>query len=377
MLDKMNKRIINKVIESIGATESAQAARVSFSDSRYKSIDFSKDNFRQIIKFENKDNARKIAFVDGGNAEIVGAPNFSFQLVRTYYSIWQDNKRIKNLREDFFVFVNAFSKNERGQKYIKYSAQMFKNDLTTKSVIEKQLNAGKSSMPDDEEIVYDSFDATIMDGVHRASPGRVAEVARRFAEIKACELASEELNSGDLIVIDGTLQSSVTNESKQLSRLYESVSKRNVILCALAKTTTLLTETGDSVIFSLGSIAPKTSWYYHPVVEITHPDHKAEMFIVKLHDKSKHIFRLEMHHESFLKNMRDVSNLIAVLASNCKDPVFVGYPYGLIEADANARISNQEVKNLRTQLMFQSGKKWDDISDRLSSVDAHSILDSK
>ena len=40
------------------------------------------------------DSDRKTAFVDGGNQEILGAPNFSVQLNRVYFGMWSGNKRI-------------------------------------------------------------------------------------------------------------------------------------------------------------------------------------------------------------------------------------------------------------------------------------------
>ena len=62
------------------------------------------------------------------------------------------------------------------------------------------------------------------------------------------------------------------------------------------------------------------------------------------------------------------------MADNCKDAVFLGYPYGLIEADKNARISNQEKGMLLTLFSAKFGKDWEKIKDSISNVDAHEIL---
>jgi len=40
------------------------------------------------------DSDRKTAFVDGGNQEVFGAPNFSVQLNRVYFGMWNGNRRI-------------------------------------------------------------------------------------------------------------------------------------------------------------------------------------------------------------------------------------------------------------------------------------------
>ena len=52
-----------------------------------------KENFRLINKIESP---RDIAFVDGGNLELIGAPNFSIQLNRVYGAKWHNDRRIFN-----------------------------------------------------------------------------------------------------------------------------------------------------------------------------------------------------------------------------------------------------------------------------------------
>ena len=59
----------------------------------YSPIELTKNNFIHL----NKSNSRSVAFIDGGNAEILGASNFSLQLIRTYYSIYKEKRiQIKN-----------------------------------------------------------------------------------------------------------------------------------------------------------------------------------------------------------------------------------------------------------------------------------------
>jgi len=49
------------------------------------------DGFKVI---QSLDSDRKTAFVDGGNQEILGAPNFSVQLNMVYFGMWSGNKSI-------------------------------------------------------------------------------------------------------------------------------------------------------------------------------------------------------------------------------------------------------------------------------------------
>ena len=65
---------------------------IDFSDKRYKPFKIDKKNFSEIKEIRT---SKKIAFVDGGNAEILRAVDISFQLVRVYYTIYQNNKKIR------------------------------------------------------------------------------------------------------------------------------------------------------------------------------------------------------------------------------------------------------------------------------------------
>jgi len=153
--------------------------------------------------------------------------------------------------------------------------------------------------------------------------------------------------------------------------LYEKASSKNVIVCGLSKTTSLMTDKGNSVRNSLNKFNFPGRWYYNPVAEIKSNDHRADMSFVKLHDKAKYIFRFEIYKEQRKK----LDSVISLLATNCKDPIFVGYPYGLIEADKNARISNNEKAMMQTFFSVKFGKDWEKIKETLTSVDAHEILD--
>jgi len=57
---------------------------VQFSDPSYKPINFSDKNFKQLEEIQLNN---KIAFIDGGSAEILKSSNFSLNLIRVCYSI--------------------------------------------------------------------------------------------------------------------------------------------------------------------------------------------------------------------------------------------------------------------------------------------------
>lgn len=218
------------------------------------------------------------------------------------------------------------------------------------------------------DISFSSFDHTLMLGVNRAEIGSVANALRRFAELKIAKLISEG-KIADVIVLDGNLQATLTNENKYLNELYESCSKNDVILSALSKTTSLFTDNGNLLSVVLMSVSKYASWYYYPIAEISSSNHKAEMFFVRFHKKSKHAFRFEI----FNKQKSEAVDAINCLTSNSVDPIFIGYPYGLVEADRIARVSNQERDSLKTIFLVKLRNK--NIEKYLNSANAHEILD--
>ena len=63
-----------------------------FIDSNYQSCPLNKKNFHQINSSKTE---RKIAFVDGGNQELLPSPVYSVQLNRIYFNIFKNNKRFQ------------------------------------------------------------------------------------------------------------------------------------------------------------------------------------------------------------------------------------------------------------------------------------------
>ncbi len=337
----MDENLINRLLSRINNRSNLIDEYISFSDKSYKPIRLDKNNFHKINKTEKN---KKIAFIDGGNAELLNLANLSLQLVRVYYNIFNKNKKIDSKRFDFYVLVEAVDKNGE----INYSV-----DIAPDTFLDKLL--------------FDSFDETIREGNHRINISKVGEVVRRFLELHFASVITDNLGNGDIIVLDGSLKASITNENKFFSALFEKALKKGIIITALSKTCTYLTNNGNSAISAINSISPSGCWYYHPVAEISSEEHQADMFFVKLNEKSKYTFRFEV----FKKNKYEIDSILDLLVNNSKDPVFLGYPYGLIDADKFARVSNNEKGYLKTMLMVKLKRE-----DLEKQSDAHKILDS-
>ncbi|MBW2976762.1 DNA double-strand break repair nuclease NurA [Candidatus Woesearchaeota archaeon] len=324
---------------------------VKFSDPAYKAFDLDIKNFHEIKKIHSKN---KIAFIDGGSSEIIKSSNFSLSLIRVYYTIYRENKRIASKKQDFYAFASA--KDINNELYYDVEVINNQNNIT----------------PNNEDLFLSSMDETIKQGIARVSISNMSNLIRRFSELKTALDIMDLLDSRDIIILDGSLQCTFTNEKKYFDELYKKAIEKNIIICGLSKTTTLMTDKGNSIASALNKFNFKGRWLYSPVAEIKTSSHKAEMSFVKLHEKSGHIFRFEIYKEQ-KQCLRDV---ISMIAENCKDPVFIGYPYALIEADRNARISDKEKGMMLMFFSAKFGKDWEKIKESLSNIDAHEILDS-
>ena len=347
-MQQIYSQIINLVKSNVS---SANDRHVQFSDQNYTPFAFDRKNFKLV---GNSASGNKIAFIDGGSSEIIKSSNFSLNLIRVYYTIYQNNRRIDSKKYDFYSFIST--KNVNNELF--YNADFIK------------LNNKNDIAPNNEDLLLSSLDETIKQGITRASISNVANVIRRFSEIKTAINIIDNLENDDIIVLDGSLQCTFTNEKKYFEELYKEAMEKNIIICGLSKTTTLMTDKGNSIANALNKFNVYGKWLYHPIAEIKSGNHKAEMSFVKLHEKSRHIFRFEIYKEQ----KENLHETVSLLADNCKDAVFLGYPYGLIEADKNARISNQEKGMLLTLFSAKFGKDWEKIKDSISNVDAHEIL---
>jgi len=89
MIVEAIRKLVNKLDGSI---KEQDIGNPFFSNPEYKTFPLSKENFKAIEPVESK---RRFMFVDGGNQEILGAPNFSIQFNRVYFNIFEAQQRMK------------------------------------------------------------------------------------------------------------------------------------------------------------------------------------------------------------------------------------------------------------------------------------------
>lgn len=335
----MEEDIINNILKDLENSIENNGKFIKLPDDDYESIEINKDNFHEITESVAKN---KIAYIDGGNSEIFKGANFSLQFIRIYYTIYQDNKRISNKKYEFYLLIKSLEKENK----IFYKTAIFGDKIIN-------------------DLEFDSFDKTITKGVKRGDISSIGDIVRRFSELKVAYELIEKLEKDDSIILDGSLDATYSNENKMLEALDNS---KGVKICALSKTCELFTDKGGSIITSLNEISPDYKWYYHPIATTKEI---YEILFIKLHEKSKYIFRLDI----FKNQIKDINKILSNLQLNSKDPVFIGYPYALIEADRFARITNKEIELLKTRFMIKAGKDWKNINNSLKTKDSHNILD--
>ena len=104
MYEEVVEKILKTIDEDLVFTETCP----KFSGKGYRAHKIDKKNFHEITASATN---KKIAFVDGGNAEIIGSSNFSLNLTRVSYAVYQNNKKISVKKFEMLAFIQATSQN--------------------------------------------------------------------------------------------------------------------------------------------------------------------------------------------------------------------------------------------------------------------------
>lgn len=323
-------------------------------------------NFRTISPARGEG---RIAFVDGGNREVLRAPNFSVQINRVYYNVFRGRRReVPNSlpsRVEFFSLTCSIF--EEGQLCFETSIFPLREEF-------------REYLPDEADLRFSSTDRSLFTSLERTDISRAASLARRFAEWEfAYHVAKDELDGGDMLVVDGTLQTPHVNEAKYAEKIQGQALRKRLYFTGLSKTCELHTTTGLSLIGAVRKLAEDNgiygAWYY-PLASISSSDHKAIVFIVKLHPRAERIFRFEMFTEDPSLDDPRAGEIIAQLSANASDISMPGYPYGLLDADAFARVREEEAERYRLMMLSEISKqgKWDKFVRHIRATDAHEFI---
>ena len=362
MSHRAAKEIISKLDSKMG---DRPLGNPSFKDPDVKAYTFDKGSFHAVKPIESN---RQLAFIDGGNLELLGAPNFSIQLNRIYACIWKNNKRQNILKVPQIEFFSAI-----------YST-IKDGEIVFETIIVPSDPDYSYLLPDASDIVMRYSERTIENGNQRYSASRVASIARNFSEWKFAENVAQSLNSDDVIVLDGSLQTQFQNEGKikYFRKLEETSLKNGVILTSLSKTSTLFTDTGLSLLGAISQFAKNEKVegeWIHPIFES--PKHHIFGSVVKLKSLSDWVFRLDFLLDQFKGLSEDKRDeVLNLFCSNSSDPTFPGYPYGSIDADLFSRVSENEIDYYRALVSSQISdlNRQGRFIPHIRAGDAHDVL---
>lgn len=284
-----------------------------------QSIPLNKEIFQPL----SPQSGKTIAFIDGGQADILSAANFHLSFIRVCAVLFRDTKKISLQKKEYYLLTTVHYENNDYYYHLRV------------------FGDGTILIPN---LQIRATDPTISTGHRRAPLSIMSSMARHFSELALAAQATT-----DLIVLDGTLEATYPGEEEYLAHL-------GVNVIALAKTSDLVTVKGNNPMVFLHHQFPGCWWY-----PVTEKDRTTTSF-VKLHPKSEHIFRCETN-----KSPEIISSLIPY----CTDPLFIGYPYGLIVADQQARVSREEQRSLELQFLTKNPQ----LKKYLHSKDAHRLLD--
>ena len=148
-----------------------------------------------------------------------------------------------------------------------------------------------------------------------------------------------------ILLLDRSL-TSLKDFRLRLNRLFNSAYENKCSIVGFSKSSNLMLEDGTPLIGYLvlrGKLLGLSSWYYHPIFpeDMYRDVLPARVIIAKLSPNEYHAFRTDIY-----SPWSEVEHIISKVAS-LQDPALPGYPYPLIRAHRDSKISLTECQVVR------------------------------
>lgn len=326
----MNQFVMEKIIDAIRERQRRETSDSSLIDSA---------KFYSIFPLPSENISTKIASVDGGQSELFATPTSAVYILRVASVVYQQNRCLQRSSRTWFALLAISDSALIVDLFDEQGVQCTKEFLLSSLVALPQR---------DDFLTFSPY----------------AGFVREYLELEEYQRVAGDLKQGDILLRDGLLSN--LSVHSQLSELSTFCQHHGVALLGFAKTTTLKTEQGESFPGALARVALQGSWYYH---HYHRGGDTFSTFFVKLHARTQYIFHVET------LSGADVRPTFSQLAHHARDPIFLGYPYGLIAVDQLARVSNQEQSYFKMLFESRSGSFWKELQPLRNAVNAHAILD--
>jgi hypothetical protein len=259
---------------------------------------------------------QKIAAIDGGSGKVLNGRSFCIDIYRYGYNIFQNDKLIEE--ELIPPTIQAVS--------LSNAEEIFKN------VYFDLMNETPTEFP--------TFD-------------RTTDRIRALKEWGLAESLIEKLNSGDIILVDGSLKSSVTVPYGLIKRICKKAGEAGVHLIGVTKTSTLYWGNRSPLIPMVSRMGnkkyPKQNWFCKlSETQTSFEDSRwfGTIYVAKLSPESDFAFRVDVNR--FGSALPE--EIFSSLSSISQDPVYMGYPYLLASIHNKVRIKPGEMEDFRFSL---------------------------
>ncbi|MFW5866006.1 MAG: hypothetical protein ACOCU6_02845 [Nanoarchaeota archaeon] len=280
-----------------------------------------------------------VGFIDGGQQILFESPSFLIGMVRVAVSLWRGSKRYAMKVKEFIVFLQA---EEKGYTSKCYDMQ------------------GMPVQP------FKTMDINTINHLDADDGESAISMLRRFSELL---MAADIAGQVDVICIDGSLRCFSGTENHIMNQLLKQAAKRGVIVSGLQKSTSMMAD-NSSTIQSLEPSYNAGAWITSPLCINNTMMHPANIHIIKLHKDAAHRFVIDI-----ARGYDQVKTGVSLLATS-SDPLFIGYPYGMIDVDRLARIEDSRKEQSRLDIRKLLAGSNEFLDREILSKNAHEILDS-
>lgn len=162
---------------------------------------------------------------------------------------------------------------------------------------------------------------------------------RTFEEWSVAQTLIDQLDAGDIILVDGSLKASINKQDILFQRIMDQTTKKGIHFVGISKRSTLRFNHAPLLRFvrQRGEelFGNHQTWYCEIPDEKGHSQLFGKRYIVKFHPKTAFVFRTDINRFDDV----EPSELFGKIAKYCSDAAYLGYPYPL------AHIHNQVVIN--------------------------------
>ena len=292
----------------------------------------------------------KVAAVDGGSATVVKGRSFLIGVYRVGAVIYQKGKRID--QKIIPLQLEIISQANHHQMYLSAFRMLTGEEPSEAPGIDKMLDR-----------------------------------LRLFSEWKLAQSLLDELESGDILLMDGSLKASIAPPYNFLLQFTQKAKDKGVHLLGVTKTSTLYW--GDKAplipaVMKRGEkFCPNSKWSCQLSDGVSHKVHTGErlhittsnyfgkIYVAKLKASSGFGFRIDVNRFDPV----DADSIFSFLSHLSGDPAFLGYPYPLAAVHNISRITLSEIEDIRYKLQSKAFEKGITTSDwDLLFTDFHEVL---